>query len=223
MSIQEHFFTVSRTARVYTFGNLSEHTKIIWLVTHGYGQLAQFFLKHFEHLNPNTNFVIAPEALSRSYLDGMSGRVGASWMTKEMRAEEIKDYVEYIENIVDNVLGEVDMSERKLIALGFSQGAATISRWAVKSKRNVNLLCFWAGEPGNEIFSLTNSNIISTLYVVGTNDPFLTFEKQQMIKLKSNESNWKFDWLSFEGEHHLDKKMLLTIEEMVQQNGKNDL
>jgi predicted esterase len=216
MSSQEHFYTVSRTARVYTYGNLSTNTKIIWLVAHGYGQLAQFFIKHFEHLNPDTNFVIAPEALSRSYLDGMSGRVGASWMTKEMRAEEIKDYVDYIEMVVYDTLNNVDISDKKILALGFSQGAATISRWAFRSKMNVNLLCFWAGEPGNEIFSLTNSNILSTLFVVGNKDPYLTFEKQQMIKLKCEESNWKFQMLSFEGEHHLDKEMILNLEERVQ-------
>ncbi len=215
MEAKEYFFKVSRTARVYTFGNLSEKTKVVWVVTHGYGQLAKYFVKHFSHLNPETNFVIAPEALSRSYLNNMTGRVGASWMTKDMRLEEIDDYVNYIETVTNKLLYDIDISNKKLVALGFSQGAATISRWAEKSKLNVNLLCFWAGEPGIELFSSKKYNNFSILYVVGSKDPFLTFEKQQSIKLKSKQSGWLFQFLSFEGEHHLDKEIIQQIEKMV--------
>lgn len=215
MNSEEHFFTVPRTARVYTYGKLSDKTQNVWVVTHGFGQLSKYFIKHFEHLDPERNYVIAPEALSRSYLSDMSGRVGASWMTKDMRLKEIDDYVNYIEFVTDNLLNIINLDNINLIALGFSQGAATISRWAEKSKKNVNLLCFWAGEPGIELFSSENYNKFTILYVVGNNDPFLTLEKQQKIKLKSEESGWLFRMLSFEGEHHLDKEMILQIESMV--------
>jgi hypothetical protein len=65
---EKHSIITQKTARVFTYGQLTEKTKLVWIVTHGYGFLAEFFIKKFEELNPDENFVIVPEALNRFYL-----------------------------------------------------------------------------------------------------------------------------------------------------------
>ncbi|MBK9635339.1 MAG: hypothetical protein IPO64_12805 [Bacteroidetes bacterium] len=59
----------------------------------------QIFIEKFEDFDPEEHFVIAPEALSKGYIDGLTGRVGASWMTKEDRTNEIQDYINYLESV----------------------------------------------------------------------------------------------------------------------------
>ena len=98
--MQEHHLEVKRTARYFTLGTLDENTEQIWFVLHGYGQLAQFFIKKFSVLDDGKTFLVAPEALSRFYLEGVTGRVGATWMTREERSNEVADYVFYLNQLV---------------------------------------------------------------------------------------------------------------------------
>ncbi len=66
--IREHHLPVTRTARYHTLGPESGAPKQLWIVCHGYGQLAARFLRHFEIINDGTRLIVAPEALSRFYL-----------------------------------------------------------------------------------------------------------------------------------------------------------
>lgn len=139
--MQKHV-DVSIKASYYTLNNLTEATERIWLVFHGYGQLAEFFLKKFEGLDPEKNFIIAPQGLSKYYLDGVYGRVGASWMTKEDRLTEIDNQYAYIDALL-NEFG--DISSKQLIYFGFSQGTATMGRYAAHAKIPFEKMIIWAG------------------------------------------------------------------------------
>ena len=140
MSRQYHI-PISIKASYYTLNKLTEDTERIWLVFHGYGQLAEYFIKKFEGLDPEKNFIIAPQGLSKYYLDGVYGRVGASWMTKEDRLTEIDNQYAYI----DAVLSQYDTSEKQLIYFGFSQGTATMGRYAAHAKIPFKKMIIWAG------------------------------------------------------------------------------
>lgn len=141
MTSQYHSLEVSIKASFYTLNELTEKTERVWLVFHGYGQLAEFFIKKFEGLDPETNFIIAPQGLSKYYLDGVYGRVGASWMTKEDRLTEIENQYSYI----DAVLDQFDIRDKKLIYFGFSQGTATMGRYAAHAKIPFEQMIIWAG------------------------------------------------------------------------------
>src|SRR5881628_153311 len=129
--MQEHFLSTSRTARYFTLGHLRDATEL-WLVCHGYGQLASRFLERFRPLETQRRCIVAPEGLSRFYLTEHPTelRVGASWMTREDRLHEIDDYVRYLDALYREVLGRVEGPAARVTALGFSQGTATVSRWA---------------------------------------------------------------------------------------------
>ncbi|MEM9896763.1 MAG: alpha/beta hydrolase [Bacteroidota bacterium] len=126
----------------YTLNKLTDQTERVWLAFHGYGQLAQFFIKKFEGLDAKKNFIIAPQGISKYYLKGVNGRVGASWMTKEDRLTEIENQFAYIDAVLNDV---GDISKKQLIYFGFSQGTATMGRYAAHSQRPFTKMIIWAG------------------------------------------------------------------------------
>ena len=136
---------VQKTARYFVQGEVTDQTEEVWFVCHGYGQLAKYFLKKFEILNDGKKLVVAPEALNRFYWQGFSGRVGASWMTKEDRLEEIDDYTNYLDSVFQEVLSEFNGREVRINILGFSQATATVCRWVASKKPEITNLILWAG------------------------------------------------------------------------------
>ena len=45
MGVNEHYIKVENTAHYVSLGELNRGTKEIWIVCHGYGQLAKFFIR----------------------------------------------------------------------------------------------------------------------------------------------------------------------------------
>lgn len=140
--MEEHFIRVPRTARYHVLGSV-EAAPELWIVLHGYGQLARYFLNAFEGLEEG-RAIVAPEGLSRFYLDTDHSRVGATWMTREDRMHEIEDQISYLDALVAELTKQA-MPGATVNALGFSQGVATASRWALRGKTELNRLVLWAG------------------------------------------------------------------------------
>ncbi|HEX7051977.1 MAG TPA: hypothetical protein VF188_17345 [Longimicrobiales bacterium] len=152
--IAEHHLTVSRTARYATLGDPDGPFDQIWFVCHGYRQLAARFIRRFLPLADGTRLIVAPEALNRFYVgdpDGVHGpgtRVGGTWMTREDRQAEIDDYVRYLDALHAHILAQVDLNAvREIVALGFSQGAATAARWAALGQAHLDRLILWGAGP----------------------------------------------------------------------------
>lgn len=151
-AITSHEIVVPRTARYYTLGPTHGFPRELWLVCHGYGQLAERFLRQFSALDDGTRLIVAPEGLSRFYLDPIpmrrndpAPRVGATWMTREAREAEIGDYVSYLEQVVTEVRHPLAGGAPRLVVLGFSQGTATVSRWLPTSAHRADQLVLWGG------------------------------------------------------------------------------
>ncbi len=173
----EHHIAVTRTARYYTLGELTDQTTHIWFCLHGFGQLAEFFSKKFNILaNPNT-LIVVPEGLSRLYLNGKYDRVGASWMTREDKQNEINDFIGYLNTLYDTVLAGRNPASLHITVLGFSQGGATACRWLNAGHIRVDRLILWAGFFTRGIADVINPArlaAVETHYVYGTQDEYFT-------------------------------------------------
>lgn len=117
---------------------------------HGYGQLAEYFIRHFAALHatdPAGTVIVAPEGLSRFYLNGTGGRVGASWMTRADRLCEIEDQTAYLTQLLDQLLVSC-LADTRVTVLAFSQGTATASRWLARyaGRWRPHQLILWAGD-----------------------------------------------------------------------------
>ena len=161
-SPREHRLAVTRSARCFSHGG--EAAREAWMVLHGYGQLAARFLRGLSSLATPDRLVVAPEGLSRFYLEAGAGKVGASWMTREDRAQEIADYLAYLDQVRARLVPPVPLT-----VLGFSQGVATASRWAVATTPAPARLICWGGLVPDEIPAAALIQMRVT-YVVGTKE-----------------------------------------------------
>lgn len=203
----EHHFQIPKTARYYTHGSFNEQTTNVWVVCHGYGQLAGYFLKNFENLDPNQHVVFAPEGLSRFYLKGFEGRIGATWMTKEDRLADIDDYVNYLDELHQEVIKPYLSENIRYNVLGFSQGAATVSRWLTLGRyAPADNLILWAGLfPPDLPFDhhLERLKSLNIFLVHGQDDPYMTEEKLNERTQMVEEQGITYHTKTFDGEHRV--------------------
>lgn len=140
-SIEFRSVVVPRHARVGIVGDL-ETASEAWLILHGFGMLAQGILHGFRKAERPGRVLIAPEGLSRFYLEEKGvRRVGASWMTREDREHELEDLLGYLDRVSTGLIDPA----AALQVHGFSQGVAAAARWMVRRTRPVNRLVCWAG------------------------------------------------------------------------------
>ena len=206
---------ISKTARYYIMGKPSAKINSVWIVLHGYSQLAENFIKIFEPIKNETTLIIAPEALNKFYIKGFSGKVGSAWMTKEDRENEIKDYVNYLDSVYDDVIKFGLLSKTKITVLGFSQGTAAACRWISKGKSKVDRLILWGGgvppdvdlELSKELF-----NSLQLTIIVGDKDEFISAEQIEKEDQRLKKNNIKYSLILFEGKHVIRKETLLKID-----------
>jgi predicted esterase len=223
LTITPHALVVPRTARYYTLGPTHGFPRELWLVCHGYGQLASRFLHQFAPLDDGTRLIVAPEGLSRFYLDPIpkrrnetSPRVGASWMTREDRAAEIADYVAYLELLSAELRHPLSGAAPRIVVLGFSQGTATVSRWLAASDLRVNQLVLWGGAIPPELdlaaWSARLHGAAITL-VVGEQDEFATPAAVAAEAERLSTAGVAFALLRFPGGHTIDGDALMRLAE----------
>ncbi len=213
--MQEHHFAARRTARYYTL-DPAHTTREVWFVLHGYGQLAAHFIRHFEAVQDGHRLVVAPEALARFYLPGHQ-RVGASWMTRVDRLTEIDDYLAYLDALYDRIVEAVDRSQVTVHVLGFSQGAATASRWTALGRVEAHRLILWAGDFAHDLDLTVHAETLRRLnltLVVGTEDEFITPKRLAGLEAILIEHSIPYRLRPFKGDHRLDIETLkLLLEE----------
>ena len=209
---QKHNITINKTANYYMLGNVKT-AKTIWLVLHGYGYLAKDFIEKFQPILNESTAEIAPEALSKFYVKGVDGSIGASWMTKENREEEIADYINYLNQLYDTILKQVANPNVKINLIGFSQGGATASRWLANGKTNCTNFVLWASvfptDMDIEIIAKTN-----TFFLYGNQDKYVTEERVEQQKEIFKKWDLKIKTILFKGGHDIPSAILVEQTEL---------
>ncbi len=207
-----HTLQVQRTARWWSL-DPPEGTTVCGtlFVLHGYGQLAEYFIRKFQSHAQMGWRVIAPEGAHRFYLKGTEGRVGASWMTKEERMSDVEDYVQFLDQIRMEV---APLPTDLTVLLGFSQGVATAIRWAVLGQGGANA---WTGliahsgviPPDLGAMNGTFQHTSALHLITGRQDPYIQDEGARFTTAEQAWSNAKgaqdrlfHHW--FEGGHDID-------------------
>jgi len=204
MSDQTFQITTSKTQRCFVQGNISK-SNLLLIVLHGYGQLGAYFLRKFNQLS-DEYYIVAPEGMHHFYLNGSSGRVGASWMTKEARTSDIEDNNKYLDAVIESVKSQKTFE--KILLLGFSQGGATAARWSAQRK-DIDQLILWASVFPPDIEKSTFSNYKKGTFVIGKQDEF--YDSAAQAKEISNYKNLGFEIIEYEGKHDIEGTTLLKI------------
>lgn len=217
--MEEHTIRVPRTARYYTLGRVRDPEEL-WICCHGYGQLAAEFASHLSPLDDGRRLVVVPEALSRFYVDdpakehGSESPVGATWMTRAARLQEIADYVGYLDLLCDAVRTSLEREPMVVCALGFSQGAATASRWATMGQERVSRLVLWGGAlpPDLDLDAARDRlEAIDITVVVGDRDRYASAGRLRELDERLGSVAVPYRLLRFEGGHRLDADVLSML------------
>ena len=186
----------------------TEKTKNVWLVCHGIGYLSRYFIRHFNHLDADENYIIAPQAQSKYYLKSDYRHVGASWLTKENTESEIENVLNYL----DEVFMEENLSKApNLIVLGYSQGVSVATRYLAQRKINCAQLILHSGKVPAELtakdFAFLKDTKVTYLY--GTQDEYL---KKGIIEVEETRLKslfpYNFELQTYDGGHEFNTDII---------------
>ena len=204
--MQENILKIQKTARYFTHGNIDE-ARYLLICLHGYGQLPAFFGRKFEAIDQDY-FVVIPEGLHRFYLEGSSGRVGASWMTKEARDQDIQDNMDFLNQLLDLFTGK--KSFQKIILFAFSQGGATAARFYYQQQK-IDHLVLWASvfPPDLHIEDEINGQPNKNYFVLGLQDQY--FNEIEQKKAIDFYRNMNFSIVQYTGNHTIETSILNNL------------
>lgn len=206
---------VRRSARFYTLGN--PDAADVWIVCHGYAQLARYFLRAFSAIDDGSRYIVAPEALNRYYYETAPGvhtgdaRIAATWMTREDREHEIDDYIAYLDTLAERV---ADGTPRRITALGFSQGAATVSRWAARGAARIDHVILWGSglppelQPGPELLRGARLTI-----AIGDADSQIPSGEVERQDHRLREAGMDYHLVRYVGGHRIEAEALAALEQ----------
>lgn len=191
-----------------TLNEFTSKTKNVWVVFHGIGYLSRYFLKYFKDLDPEENYIIAPQAQSKYYLTDEYRHVGASWLTKENTETEIENMLAYLEKVFQ---AEQLQDAPNLILMGYSQGVSVATRWVASNKIECSKLILHSGGLPKELqpedFQFLKNTEVALIY--GTKDEYLNEERLTSERARAKKLfGERIRIISFEGGHEVKKKIL---------------
>jgi predicted esterase len=196
--------TYLATNTYLSLNNLTASTKNIWMAFHGIGYLSRYFTGHFKILDPVENYILAPQAPSKYYLNGQYKHVGASWLTRENTEAEIANVLRYVNEVYNT---EAAASSCNLLVFGFSQGVSVATRWVARSKISCRQLILYAGGIPRELQSADFEYLPDTTrvtMVVGDKDEYLDRNKQTLERDRAESLfGARLRFKSFHGGHEM--------------------
>jgi predicted esterase len=216
-AVRQAHIEVRRTARYALLGEY-EGARDVRFVLHGYAQLAGRFLRKFNTLAQPGRLLIAPEALNRYYFETAPGvhaadaGVGATWMTREDRDAEMDDYTAYLDTLYAHTLQQIGGRPERIVALGFSQGAAAVARWIARDNAAVTDLVLCGGFLPDDVSPSTPAlRGVTVTFVHGTQDRYATAARVGEAADSLQAAGVDARMIAFDGGHHIDAAALRTI------------
>lgn len=201
MNSQEKEITYTTSNSYSTLNKLTQHTKAVWVVCHGMGYLSRYFLRYFKNLNTEENYIIAPQAPSKFYIQPKM-HIGANWLTRNNTEADMQNILNYFGAVLE---AEKIPKDVNLIVFGYSQGVSVAMRYLAKRQLQCNQLVLHSGGIPKELTAqdfkyLSKTTKVKLIY--GTEDEYLDEDR---IKVETELAKSLFDKrltvLPFEGKH----------------------
>ncbi len=211
MNSEEKEITYTTSNSYSTLNTLTERTKNVWFVCHGMGYLSRYFLRYFKHLSSEENYIIAPQAPSKYYMQPKM-HVGANWLTRDNTESGMQNILNYFDAVFE---AETIPKNINLIVFGYSQGVSVAMRYLAKRQLQCSQLVLHSGGIPKELTAkdfeyLSEDTKVKLIY--GTEDEYLDaeriiYEKQRAEELFEN----RLQIFPFDGKHVVNVDFINTI------------
>jgi predicted esterase len=176
------------------------------------GYLSRYFLKYFKDLNPEENYIIAPQAQSKYYIPPAFKHVGASWLTKENTLKETDNVMRYFDAVLE---AEQLPKDKNLIVFGYSQGVSVAMRYVARRKLMCSQMVLHSGGIPKELIAddfnfLKDQCKVSLIY--GTEDEYLNAERMQSETKRVHELfERNVTIIPFDGKHIVNVELINNL------------
>ncbi|EPR70724.1 hypothetical protein ADIWIN_3371 [Winogradskyella psychrotolerans RS-3] len=201
MNSQEKEISYTSTNSYSTLNTLTERTKTVWLVCHGMGYMSRYFLKYFKGLNAEDNYIIAPQAPSKFYIQPKM-HVGANWLTRDNTETGMENILNYFDAVLEVEKIPEDVN---FIVFGYSQGVSVAMRYIAKRQLQCQQLVLHSGGIPKELTAedykyLAKDTKVKLIY--GTEDDYLDEQRIQLESARAtNLFGDKVSIMPFKGTH----------------------
>ncbi|EIM74801.1 phospholipase/carboxylesterase [Nitritalea halalkaliphila LW7] len=208
------YHTYSSQSAVHFSRDPQQQYPEVWLLLHGYHQLGQYFWRKFSAFDSDKRLFILPDAPNLSYIKGFQGHVGANWMTRYEREMAIANTANYLNSLLEKVLSPYPQPP-KLYVLGFSQGAATASRWATQTPFPISGLALWGSGFAADIQVAQAKESLGKIeklcVILGEQDEWVTPESLAKQEAFIQETGLPVQRLTFQGGHEIDAETFVKV------------
>mgnify|MGYP006083541593 FL=1 len=213
--MEKHYVHVQRTARYFQSRKIDENIKRVIFVLHGYAQNADDFLKDFEKLDNKQTLIVAPEGLSKFYWKDFTSAPSSSWMTSLERENEIEDTLKYLDQVCLDVRGQLPKEGVEYSCLGFSQGAATASRFCAHSLIIFSNLFLYGGGPAHDLDWASLPVNLKFHLIYGDKDVFISDSQVKKVEGLIQSKKFKVQSYRYEGKHKIEDAGLDYIKSVI--------
>ena len=130
--------------------------------------MSRYSIRCFELLNADENYIIAPQARAKQYLNGKFKHVGAC---KENAQLEMQNVMANFDAIL---VAEKIPNDLNFIVMGFSQEVSVATRWLAIRAIPCTSLILYAGKVPREFSSEDFKHVSDVQLYVGNQDPYIT-------------------------------------------------
>lgn len=198
--------------RFFTKGENNSSNLAVWFVFHGYGMRADEFINEFDGIDDGQTLIIAPEGLHRFYLKSTKGKIGASWMTSDLRGFDISNNITFLESVVESIKTYNLGDNCKFGVLGFSQGAPAALRWVAHTNLKISEVVVWGSDFPKDVFQDTKKlkkiNEMNLKLVIGSKDQYISSDQTDDLIMNLHDEGVEFDFHTFDGLHELHSKTI---------------
>lgn len=198
-----------------TLNELTDKTQNIWIVFHGLGYLSRYFIRYFNNLDPDTNYIIAPQAPSKYYQEESFKHVGACWLTRENTAVETENVLTYVQSVWETEVQNA--AAYRIFVLGYSQGVSIATRWVTKYQIDCQQLLLHSGGIPKELKKEDFDHLKATcriIYLYGDKDPYITEARKTEEKLKGDRLFNNLEIKVFDGKHEVYTPIFPSLTEL---------
>ena len=177
-------------------------------------------MRNFAPLRERNVIVFAPQGPHQFYMQLEPKKVGFNWLTIYEKENSIRDFVGFMEGILDVAARDFGATREDVHVLGFSQGVSMAYRLAASGTIAVRgLIACCADLPGDVVEKLPTLAPFPVLLAHAEDDPVVPVAKAEEAEAILRAHHFPVETLRYTGGHALPESVITALGDWMLRNG----